>query len=105
MNSEYAIKYTTPWNDFIGTLDNTEVFHVQQSVIRIMAGAKRSVFMKNLECLIIFHFSANRSHVPENQRIIVGLLARARHFSLLQSVQTSCTAYPAQAKCSKGQSL
>jgi len=105
MNSEYAIKYTTPWHDFIGTLDNTKVFHGQQSVIRIMAGAKRSVFMENLGFLIIFHFSANRSHVPENKRIIVWLLERARHFSLLQSVQTSCRAYPAQAKSSKGQYL
>jgi len=43
MNTEYAIKYITPWNDFIGMLDNTKVFHVQQSVIRITAGAKRSV--------------------------------------------------------------
>ena len=93
------------WNDFIGMLDNTKVFHIQQSVIRITAGAKRSVFMENLGCLIIFHFSANRSHVPENQRIIFWLLARARHFSLFQSVQSSCRAYPAQAKCSKGQYL
>ena len=67
------------------------------------------------EGLKFFYFSANKSHdclvsivnnqcawKPKNHSLTPG---EARRFSLLQSVQTSCRAYPAQAKCSKGQYL